>query len=135
MKSFVRLLLVFALLAAFCGGCGSSAPETVKFGSATAERKSGFLKAVEDALKGFDDLNDPSVVIGLFDDGGRETVSIKSNNPNPRAMERAVAVVVTNIALKYSGVGFMRMGEGAWKILIPDETQIPVEGDFGLNIQ
>ena len=135
MHVLARLLSIAALLAAFCGGCGSSAPETVKFGSATAARKSGFLKAVEDALKGFDDLSDPSVAIALFDDGGRKTVSIKSTNANPRAMERAVAVVVTNIALKYSGVGFMRMGEGAWKILIPDETLIPVEGDFGLNIQ
>ena len=130
-----RFLSVVALLAAFCGGCGSSATETVKFGSATVERKSEFLKAVEDALKGFDDLDDPNVTIGPFDDGGRKSVAIRSNNPNPRAMERAVAVVVTNIALKYPGVGFMRMDEGAWKILVPDEVPIPVEGEFGLNIQ
>ena len=99
------------------------------------QRKADFIKAIESALKGFDDLDDPSVAISLFDDGGRQTVSIRSDGANPRAIERAVAVVVTNVELKYSGVGFMRMGERAWKILVPDETQIPVEGDFGLNIQ
>ena len=65
----------------------------------------------------------------------RETIAIRSDGANPMDLERAVAVVITNVALKYRGVGFMKMGEGAWKVLIPDDTPIPVSGDFGLNIQ
>ena len=136
MEGLVRIFSFVALTVIFCVGCERTAdPVRVQFGVATLQRKADFIKAIENALKGFDELNDPTVSIALFDDGGRQTVSVKSDGSNPRAMERAVAVVVTNIALKYSGVGFMRMSEGAWKILIPDETLIPVEGEFGLNIQ
>lgn len=135
MSGLVRMISFAALAAIFCIGCGQSSPATIQFGAAPLQRKADFIKAIESALKGFDDLDDPSVAISLFDDGGRQTVSIRSDGANPRAIERAVAVVVTNVELKYSGVGFMRMGERAWKILVPDETQIPVEGDFGLNIQ
>ena len=135
MNGFARLVSFAMLLLAFCVGCERAASTMVQFGAAPLQRKADFIMAIESALKGFENLNSPGVKIDLIDDSGRKTVSIRADGANHRAVERAVSVVVTNIALKYSGVCFFKMGEGAWKVFIPDETQIPVEGGFDLNIK
>ena len=136
MRALVSFLPIILLLTVFCGGCGPSAPETVKFGSASAERKAEFIKAVELALAGFDDLKaNPKVTIGIIDDGGRDAVAVRCDGANRRAVESAVSVVVTNIAIKYPGIRFVMIDEGSWKVRIPDETDIPKSGEFGLSIQ
>lgn len=134
-KNVYKVFATAVLVAGLCIGCGQSAPELVQFGAASPERRAEFIGAVEGALKGFDGFKDQKATVGKIDDGGRETIAIRSDGANPMELERAVAVVITNVALKYRGVGFMKMGEGAWKVLIPDDTPIPVSGDFGLNIQ
>ena len=136
MHVLARLLPVVALLGAFCAGCGSSSPETVKFGSAAPDRQAEFIKAVELALAGFDDIKEnPRVSVGIIDDGGRDTVAVRCDGANRRGVESAVSVVVTNIAIKYPGIRFMVIDDGSWKVCIPDETEIPKTGEFGLNIQ
>lgn len=136
MHALARLLPVVALTAAFCAGCGPSVPETVKFGSASPDRRAEFIKAVELALAGFDDIKEnPRVSVGIIDDGGHDAVAVRCDGANRRGVESAVSVVVTNIAIKYPGIRFMMIDGGSWKVCIPDETEIPKTGEFGLNIQ
>ena len=143
-KPLVALLaLVAAAVAAYClvghlrGRVASQERvSTVRLGKATPERRAEFLKAVGDAIKGFDDLVDnPKFSVGVIDDGGRDTVAVRCEGANPLELGSAVSIVVTNIALKYPGVRFAEMGEGAWKVILPDDTEIPRTGDFGLKIQ
>ena len=46
---------------------------------------------------------------------------------------RALSVAITNLSLEYPGLGFMMDDGGTWRVLMPDDVQIPVSGGFGIG--
>ena len=92
-----------------------------------------FAQAVVEKLKGFDDLGSSKVIIQIKDVDGMPLVTLHGNGVLPRAFEHAISVALTNMSFKYPGIGFMAIGDGGWKLLMPNDMRIPAEGDFGLK--
>ncbi len=123
-------MMAVALLA----GCGKKdEPALVGFGEASPARRMEFAQAVIEKLKGNDDLGGSKVIIELKDVDGMPLVTLHGNGVLPRAFEHAISVVLTNVSFKYPGIGFMAIGDGGWKLLMPNDMRIPSEGDFGLK--
>ncbi len=134
MKMPVRLAVWSLMAVALLAGCGKrDEPVLVGFGEASPARRMEFAKAVVEKLKGFDDLSGPKVVVAIKDVGGMPLVTLHDSGEFPRAFEHAISVVLTNVSFKYPGIGFMAIGDGGWKLLMPNDMRIPLEGDFGLK--
>ncbi len=134
MRMPVRLAVLSLMMASLLAGCGKKdEPALVGFGEAPPARRMEFAKAVVEKLKGHDDLGGPKVVIEIKDAGGMPLVTLHDSGEFPRAFEHAISVVLTNVSFKYPGIGFMAIGDGGWKLLMPNDMRIPLEGDFGLK--
>ena len=128
-------ILVFGAMLAVVAGCGGPKQETVSFGEAPAARKAEFAVAVAAALKGFEDLDSQGVQIDVSNEGTAPLVIVRGGKLQPAALENALSVALTNMAFKYPGIGFMATGDGGWRILMPDEMEIPASGEFGLGFK
>ena len=129
------IVCVAAAALMFLSGCGRQEQATVGCGEATAARKAEFAAAVAAALKGFEDLDSQGVQITVSDKASVPQVTVRGGRISPAALENALGVVLTNIAFKYPGIGFMATGDGGWRILMPDEMKIPVTGEFGIALK
>ncbi len=132
MNGFYMRLAV-GLLLAILTGCGKSQPETVAFGSAPAERRDAFAHAVAEAMKGYEELDDPKIHVSVSAEDGRPVIIVRGEAMSPKMLERAVSVAVTNIALRYPGLGYMAVDELSFKVLLPDGLAIPACGEFGMG--
>lgn len=121
------MLLAIALLQ----GCGDSGCALVSLGEAAPERRAEFTSAVAAALRGFEDLDSQGVQIAVVD----EKITVRGGRIKAMDLENALSVALTNMALKYPGIGFMATGDGGWIILMPSEMKIPEQGDFGLEFK
>lgn len=117
------------------GGCGGSEQAMVAFGEAPAARKVQFADAVAAELKGFEDLDAQGVQISVSDANPSPQVTVRGGRISPADLEKALGVVLTNMAFRYPGIGFMADGEGGWLILMPDDMKIPVAGEFDFGIK
>ncbi len=136
-----RLAGLGALLAALClCGCGRKAEApavpTVALQAAEPARQEAFAKAVVKALKAIEDLDVPAIKISLKKGpDGRFDLQVRGVGfDRPKPVEDAVSLAVTNIALRYPGVGFAAVDEFVWKIKLPDTLQIPVTGPFDFGV-
>ena len=128
---YMRLAAGFLL--AILAGCGKSQPEMVALGSAPAERRDAFVQAVAAAMKGYEELEDPKIQVSVSEDDGRPVIIVRGEAMSPKMLERGVSVAVTNIALRYPGVGYMAVDELSFKVLLPDGLAIPACGEFGVG--
>lgn len=128
-------ILAFGAVLAVLAGCGGPKQGTVGFGEASAARKMEFASAVAAALKGFEDLDSQGVQIAVSDGETAPQVTVRGGKIPPEALERALSVALTNMAFKYPGIGFMAIGDGGWRILMPDEMKIPATGEFNLEFK
>ena len=134
MRMPVRLAVWSLMAVALLAGCGKKdEPVLVGFGEAPSARRMEFAQAVVEKLKGFDELGSSKVIIEIKDVDGMPLVMLHGNGVLPRAFEHAISVALTNMSFKYPGIGFMAIGDGGWKLLMPNDMRIPAEGDFGLK--
>ena len=131
-RSFI--FIVVAVLAVLAG-CDGPKQTVVGFGEAPAARKAEFAAAVAAAIKGFEDLDSQGVQIAISDEKGTPQVTVRGGKIQPAALEKALAVALTNMAFKYPGIGFMATGDGGWRILMPDEMKIPATGNFDFGFK
>ena len=128
-----KVVLVALLLAGFAG-CEKSAPAVwqVSLGEVEAARRDAFVEATATALRSFEELDVPSMKIDCaVGPDGKMTVFVTSEtSANPDIPEKALALALTNVALKFPGVGFVATGDRAWRVLFPNEVRIPVSGPF-----
>ena len=129
----VYMRLATGLLLAILAGCGKSQPEMIAFGSAPTERREAFAQAVAAAMKGYEELEDAKIQVSVAMEAGRPVVIVRGASMPPKMLERGVSVAVTNIALRYPGVGFMAVDELTWRVLLPDGLAIPASGEFGVG--
>ncbi len=134
MKSF-RFISAASIFAAILvlQGCGEPERATVALSAATPERKAEFAAAVVRACAGFDGLDAPDVKFGISTNAEGCSVTVACSKMNPKALERALSVAVTNLALDYPGIRFMMDDDGTWKVLTPGDIVIPETGGFGIG--
>lgn len=140
MKSVHGFMLVFAVaLLAVCAGCGDKeqakepARELETLGSAPLERKSAFAVAVARACAKFDGLDVDDVKFAVTTNETRCVLTVSATKMDRREFKQALSVAVTNLALDYPGLGYMRNDDNTWQILMPDDVRIPVSGGFGID--
>ena len=129
--------IVCAISAALmvAAGCGKPKQETVSLGEASLERRAEFVAAVAAAIEDFEDLESQGVQIAVSNIEGGQEVTVRGGHLPPSALENALGVALTNMSFKYPGLGFMAIGDGGWRILMPNEIKIPSTGDFGLSFR
>ena len=132
MSRFASFACLFAFIALF-HGCGDQARVLVRLGEAMPERRAGFADAVMRACARYDGLDGTNVVFGVSTNDAGCSVSVSCGNMSRAALQGALSVAVTNLALEYPGIGFMMDDDGTWKILMPDDIRIPVSGGFGIG--
>ena len=136
--------LMFAVaLLAVCAGCGGNEQEQAQkqtqdlksgtLGVAPLERKSAFAVAIASACKKFDGLDVDDVKFEIATNGTRCVLTMSGEKMNRRNLQKALSVAVTNLALEYPGLGFMRNEDNTWQILMPDDIRIPASGGFGID--
>ena len=130
-----RLALIVCMLAAIAllQGCGDSGRALVKLGDAAPERRAEFATAVARACAGYDGLDGTNVIFGISTNSAGCFATVACGGMSRAALQRALSVAVTNLALEYPGLGFMMDDDGTWKILMPDDVKIPVSGGFGIG--
>ena len=137
-------MLVFTVaFLAVCAGCGDKeqaqepaqepARELEALGGAPLERKSAFAEAVARACARFDGLDGDDVKFSVTTNETRCVLNVSAAKMDWREFQKALSVAVTNLALDYPGLGFMRNEDGTWQILMPDDVRIPVSGGFGID--
>lgn len=134
MKMF-RFLALACMLAsiALLQGCGDPGRELVRLGEAAPERRAEFASAVARACAGYDGLDGTNVVFGVSTNAAGCSVTVACDNMSRAALMRALSVAITNLSLEYPGLGFMMDDGGTWRVLMPDDVQIPVSGGFGIG--
>ena len=129
--------LVALGLAALCilSGCGGEAVvKTVPFSQAAPERRVAFAKALEKALKEFDDLYGKISVEISGDEGDGPAMSVKpAGSISVEGLETPLGVALTNISRHHPGIGFMLEG-GGYRILMPAGMPVEETGEFRLGI-
>lgn len=130
------IALAMAAALAFWTGCGGKPEQdAVGFGEASAERREQFAAAVAAAIRGFEDLDSQGVEVVVAVTNSAPQVTVRSGRISTGDLGKALAVALTNMSFKYPGIGFMATGDGGWRILMPDELQIPRTGEFGLEVK
>jgi hypothetical protein len=131
----MRVLMAVAVASGLLAGCGEKVADQVAFGKAPAARQMAFAEAVVAAMKTFEDLDSPKIVMAAAEREGRPVVTVRGEGVSLEEIGRSLSVVVTNFALKYPGVGYQAVDESTWQVLLPDDISIPVEGEFGLGFE
>ena len=132
-KSRFAVLACALLAIVLLQGCGDSGRALVRLGEAAPERRADFARAVARACAGYDGLDGTNVVFGVSTNASGCSVTVVCDKMSRTAFQSALSVAVTNLALEYPGLGFMMDDSGTWKILMPDDIQIPVSGGFGIG--
>ena len=131
--------LRFAILAcilsaiALLQGCGDSGRALVRLGEAAPERKAEFASAVARACAGYDGLDGTNVVFEVSTNAAGCSVTVACDKMSRASLMSALSVAITNLSLEYPGLGFMMDDSGTWRILMPDDIQIPESGGFGIG--
>jgi len=133
----VKITCVVAAVLMAVAGCSKQEPATVEFGKASAVRKAEFAAAVASALRGFEDLDSQGVQIDVSPEAETSVpqITVRGGSLQPEALGKALGVVLTNMSFKYPGIGFMATGDSGWRILMPDDMKIPVEGEFDFGLK
>lgn len=126
------LLFGMAVLVIFAG-CGDSQRKFVALGDAPLERKAEFAVAIVRACAGFDGLDDPAVKFEVTTNANDCSITVGSKDLKPSGLLEPIAVAMTNLSMEYPGLGFMSNDDGTWKILMPADVKIPVDGKFGIG--
>ena len=132
MFRFTALACMLAAIAVL-QGCGDSGRARVRLGDATPERKVEFARAVVRACAGYDGLDGTNVVFGVSTNASGFFATVACEKASRAALMGALSVAITNLSLEYPGLGFMMDDGGTWRILMPDDIQIPVSGGFGIG--
>ena len=134
MKAMRVFTLVFGMMTlAFLVGCGDSQSKLVALGGVPLERKAEFAAAIMRACAGFDGLDAPDVKFEVTTNASDCTITVGSKDLKPDRLLEPLAVAMTNLSMKYPGLGFMSNDDGTWKILMPAEVKIPLDGKFGIG--
>ena len=126
-------------LLAVCAGCGdkeqgqAQEQKTEALGGVSLERKSAFAVSVAQACAKFDGLDGDDVKFEITTNETRCVLTVSAAKMNRRDFQKALSVAVTNLALDYPGLGFMRNEDDTWQILMPDDVRIPVLGGYGID--
>lgn len=131
MRVFTMMSGVVAL--AVLAGCGSSERKLVALGEAPLARKAEFATAIVRACAGFDGLDVPAVKFEVTTNATDCAITVGSTDLKPDRLLEPLAVALTNISMEYPGLGFMSNDDGTWKILMPADVKIPVDGKFGIG--
>ena len=127
-----------AALALFAAGCGSGERQRplAMFGEVSTERRMEFCQSVAKVMKGYDDLYGKHIAVAAkVESDGKPAVIVRCESAaSAKRVEQAVAVAVTNLALRYPGMGFMVVDEQTWRLIFPDEMRIERQGAFDLHI-
>lgn len=134
MKSSLTTCLLAALLALILG-CGDPPVAMVKLGEATPERRMEFAKGVEKALKDFDDLYNKFTSTVSVGKDGMPRITVKSTGSGvPKLVEQPLAVVLTNLAIRYPGISYMALDTESWEVLLPAEIPVELDKPFRFSI-
>lgn len=134
MKAMRVFTLVSGMAAlAILAGCGDSQPKLVALGEAPLERKAEFAAAIVRACAGFDGLDDPAVKFEVTTNASDCAITVGSRDLKPSELLEPLAVALTNLSMAYPGLGFMSNDDGTWRILMPADVKIPVNGKFGIG--
>lgn len=127
--TLVSGMMVIAILV----GCGDSRPELVALGEVPLERKAEFAAAIVRACTEFDGLDAPGVRFGVSTNASDCAITVGSTDLKPDCLLEPLAVAMTNLSMKFPGLGFMSNDDGTWMILMPADVKIPVAGKFGIG--
>ena len=134
MKAMRIFTLVSGMMAlAILVGCGDSQPKLVALGEVPLERKAEFAAAIVRACAGFDGLDAPDVKFAVTTNASDCAITVGSTDLKPDRLLEPLAVAMTNLSMKFPGLGFMSNDDGTWKILMPADVKIPVAGKFGIG--
>ncbi len=134
----MKVVRVFTLVSgivalAILAGCGESQPKFVALGEAPLERKAEFAAAIVRACAGFDGLDNPALKFEVTTNATDCAITVGSKDLKPSELMEPLAVALTNLSMVYPGLGFMSNDDGTWKILMPADVKIPVDGKFGIG--
>lgn len=134
MKAMRVFTLVSGMIAlAILAGCGDSQPELVALGEVPLERKAEFAAAIVRACAGFDGFDAPDVRFVVTTNASDCTITVGSTDLKPDRLMEPLAVAMTNLSMKFPGLGFMSNDDGTWNILMPADVKIPGDGKFGIG--
>ena len=134
MKEMRVLTLVFGMAAlVILSGCGSSERQLVALGDAPLARKAEFAAAIVRACAGYEGLDVPAVKFEVTTNANDCAITVGSKDLKPTELLQPLAVAVTNLSMEYPGLGFMSNDDGTWKIIMPADVKIPVDGKFGIG--
>lgn len=134
MRAFPCFWSLYAAVAlSLLVGCGERSRDMVRLGDATPERRSAFVDAVARACAMYDGLDAPSAKFEATVGDAGCSVAVSCPDIGDAALQNALSTAVTNMAMEYPGLAFIKEDDGTWKVLVSDGILIPATGGFGIG--